>query len=176
MKRQKDIFGGFHETRPYMRAKERYADALLNSERIEEATDQYTEMIELNPDDNQGIRYRYAALLISQNRFEDYEKLYKQYDESSAQLLFNHAIYLFKKEGNSKKANATLLKAHEENIHVVSFLTGKKGMPRSMPSHYSWGDPSEAVIYLLESLFLWAETEGAIEWVKAFYEERKKIN
>src|SRR5699024_1857923 len=50
-------FWGIIETRPYMRAKATYGMALERLGLAEEAIDEYTNLLELNPNDNQGIRY-----------------------------------------------------------------------------------------------------------------------
>ena len=176
-KEMKGHFWGFHQTRPFMRAKAGYAQCLFLAGKIEESINQYSEMIELNPNDNQGIRYQYATMLVNQNKFSEYEKLTTIYDdEGSALWLFTYAIYLFKKEGNSSKANKALLNAHESNNNVISFLTGEKEIPDRMPDYYGLGDENEAIIYLNEGGKLWIETKNALKWANEFYIKRKKIN
>lgn len=170
-------FWGFHQTRPFMRAKAGYAECLYLTGKIEESINQYAEMIELNPNDNQGVRYQYATMLINYNRFSEYEKLKELYkDEVSALWLFTYAIYLFKREGKSSKSNKALLNAHESNNNVISFLVGEKEIPDRMPESYGWGDENEAIIYLREAGKLWIETENALKWANEFYIRRKKIN
>ena len=54
MKENKGHFWGLIETRPYMRAKAGLADCLLAKNRINATIDIYREMLELNPNNNQG--------------------------------------------------------------------------------------------------------------------------
>jgi tetratricopeptide (TPR) repeat protein len=57
-------FWGFIETRPYMRAREGLANCLWEAGRREDAVEHCREMLRLNPNDNQGIRYRLLAMLL----------------------------------------------------------------------------------------------------------------
>ena len=168
----KGHFWGFHETRPFMEAKSGYAECLYVMGKYEESANEFREMIELNPNDNQGVRYKLAAILLQLRKVEEYEELFQRFgEEASAMWLFTHAIYWFIKEGVSDKSKVALLNAHEENKHVIPFMIGEKEFPEFMPDYYSMGDESEALIYLQETVMLWAETPGAIDWLKMFFEE-----
>ena len=57
-------FWGFLETRPYMRARAGLAGTLLKLGDEDAAISHYRDMLKLNPNDNQGIRYVLAALLL----------------------------------------------------------------------------------------------------------------
>ena len=57
-------FWGLLETRPYMRARQGLAQCLWEAGRREEAAEHYQEMLRLNPNDNQGVRYSLATLLL----------------------------------------------------------------------------------------------------------------
>src|SRR5699024_1789994 len=63
-KENRGYFWGIIETRPYMRAKATYGMALENLGFVEEAIDAYIELLELNPNDNQGIRYSLLPLYL----------------------------------------------------------------------------------------------------------------
>ena len=54
-------FWGFLETRPYMRARAGLAGALLKLGDVDGAIDHFRDMLRLNPNDNQGIRYLCSA-------------------------------------------------------------------------------------------------------------------
>ena len=61
IKQMKGEFWGHVDTRPYMRCLAGLADALLQwgqVEHIDEAIEIYEQMLELNPNDNQGVRDR----------------------------------------------------------------------------------------------------------------------
>ena len=57
-------FWGILETRPYMRARAGLAECLWESRRLEEAVEHYQDMLRLNPNDNQGLRYILMTHLI----------------------------------------------------------------------------------------------------------------
>jgi tetratricopeptide (TPR) repeat protein len=173
----KGHFWGLHQTRPFMNAKAGYAECLYLLGKVEESINQYAEMIVLNPNDNQGVRYQYGIMLVNHDKFSEYEALRKLYgDEELALWLFTYAIYLFKKEGETSKSNKALLNAHESNNHVILFLVGEKKMPDVMPDYYGWGDENEAIIYLRQGGKLWMETDNALKWAYEFYEKRKRVN
>jgi tetratricopeptide (TPR) repeat protein len=62
-------FWGFHETRPYMRARAGLAATLAQLGDADGAIGHYREMLKLNRNDNQGIRYLLAAALMKQGDF-----------------------------------------------------------------------------------------------------------
>src|SRR5699024_11825512 len=69
------------ETRPYMRAKAMYADFLYETGEEEEAFKQYEEMLRLNPNDNQGIRYILLTLYIETEQFKKSQALISEFGD-----------------------------------------------------------------------------------------------
>jgi tetratricopeptide (TPR) repeat protein len=57
-------FWGFLETRPYMRARAGLAATLNALGEVDAAISHYRDMLRLNPNDNQGIRYELASCLM----------------------------------------------------------------------------------------------------------------
>lgn len=166
----KGQFWGFHETRPYMRAKAGLASALYFAGRNQEAIQHIWDMLELNPNDNQGIRYTLAVFLLEQNDFQGYEKLYKMFaGDSIAFSLYNHALYLFKKEGETPGSIKALKKAIKQNRFVPPFLLGKKKLPEQLPDYFGFGDETEAISYAVSSVLLWKKTPMALMWVTKHY-------
>jgi tetratricopeptide (TPR) repeat protein len=72
-------FWGFHETRPYMRARQQLAESLRQAGRHEEAIAEWYAMLELNPNDNQAMRYLLLPALLALNRLEAARKLFEKY-------------------------------------------------------------------------------------------------
>ena len=155
------------ETRPYMRALEGKASCLWKLKRKEEALNTYYEMLDLNPNDNQGVRYVLVDLLLSLNQEEDLDDLVREYKgDPTAVWLYTEALLNFKKNGASTTANRKLTKALEENEHVADYLIGKKRIPGQLPASISFGEESEAVDYAANHLNYWRITPGAIEWLQ----------
>jgi tetratricopeptide (TPR) repeat protein len=162
----KGHFWGMYETRPYMRAKAQYADALYQLGNINETIQQYEEILVLNPNDNLGARYMLFALYLDKGELSKAEKLLKQYEEETAHGLYNKLLLELLKNGFSTKAVKILKEVKKQNPYVIPFLTGKKRLPKHMPEYHGWGDENEAVIYVDEHLHLWKKIEGVQEWLK----------
>ncbi|MDD3686540.1 MAG: hypothetical protein PHE56_07210, partial [Bacteroidales bacterium] len=107
--KERGHFWGWHHTRPYMTAKLNYAEALSITGKNTEAIENFMEMLELNPNDNQGVRYLLSTLLLTEKKWGDFLKLYNEYDEDSAYLNYNYLLYLLAREGASSRARKAYL-------------------------------------------------------------------
>lgn len=161
-------FWGLLETRPYMRARSGLAQCLWAAGKRAEAMEHYWELLRLNPNDNQGIRYLLMPCLIELGRDEDAEKLLHQYEEDSAAVwIFSKVLLEFRKHGDSPTSSKLLQEALAENKHVPSYLLDSKKMPRNLPDYYGFGDENEAVLYAYGNKGAWKATPGALEWLAA---------
>ncbi len=177
MEENKGHFWGLIETRPYMRAKAGLADCLYAKNRLNATIEVYREMLELNPNDNQGVRYLLATLLLSKRDISDYELFIKNYEgEDSAIWHYNNALYHFKKMGLSTKSDNELLKAYKFNKHVVEYMLGLKEMPLEMPRFIGRGDKNEAISYVIGTWTIWEATDGAMGWLYEFMMKRGQMN
>ena len=177
MEENKGHFWGLIETRPYMRAKAGVAGCLYAKNRVNATIEVYREMIELNPSDNQGVRYLLATILLSKKDLSDYESFVKKYEgEDSALWHYNNALYHFKKMGKSAKSDGELMKAYKFNPYVMEFMLGLKELPEEMPQFIGRGDENEAVAYIFDAIHTWGKTDGALNWMYEFLMERKNVN
>jgi tetratricopeptide (TPR) repeat protein len=166
-KENRGYFWGLLETRPYMRARQGLAETLWELGRPEETLKHYQEMLRLNPNDNQGIRYSLASLLLALNRDDDLGKLLKRYAEDAfASLVYTRALWLYRREGPSAQANQALKEALQQNPHVPAYLSGRKRIPNRMPETIGFGDVNEAIDYAGEHLKYWRQTPGAVDWLQ----------
>jgi tetratricopeptide (TPR) repeat protein len=102
-------FWGFLETRPYMRARAGLAQCLWEVGRCEEAVEHYQEMLRLNPNDNQGMRYYLMTNLIELGLDQEAEVLFKQYkDDCMAAWVYSRALLDFRRSGDIRKSNRAL--------------------------------------------------------------------
>jgi tetratricopeptide (TPR) repeat protein len=176
-KEEKGYFWGMIETRPYMRAKAGLADCLYAKNEFDKAIEIYTEMLDLNPNDNQGVRYLLSTLYLRTNDFKNFHNLNKRYDEyGNAVSNFNIALSQFKQEKQSEISNKLLTEAHNKNNFVIDLLLGNKKMPKKQPDYIGIGDNNEAVAYVYGNYQLWEETQGAFEWIYNFKQKRLKMN
>jgi tetratricopeptide (TPR) repeat protein len=168
-------FWGFLETRPYMRARFGLARALWNRGKRDDAIGHLQAMLELNPGDNQGVRYILAAYLAEAERDGDLWKLMAQYpDEYSAVWAWTGALLAFRKAGDGAAARERLGEAMAVNPHVRAYLCGEEPMPAPLPPFLSPGAPTEAVHYAAEHRRGWECTPAALEWVRAYVPAAKK--
>jgi len=160
-------FWGFLPTRPYMRAREGLVNCLWEEGRREEAIDHCFEMLRLNPNDNQGVRYRLLAMLFDLARLDDVERLLEEYkDDGSAEWAYTRALLAFCREGDSSSARKALSAAKKINAHVPLYLARVKSMPREAPQYITFGGVDEAVDYAAQFLPAWKDTPGATSWLR----------
>jgi tetratricopeptide (TPR) repeat protein len=160
-------FWGFLETRPYMRARAGLAATLGALGDVDGAIAHYTEMLELNPNDNQGIRYALASCLMRNANIEALKRLFKQFDEDwSALWLYSRALIAFRETGDGAAANDFAESALAANGHVPAVLTGEKKVKPRDDGYITMGGEDEAGHYVAEWGFDWVTTPGAIEWLK----------
>lgn len=164
------------ETRPFMRAKQSYAETLAYGGKYEESVAQYKEMLALNPNDTQGVRYVYGSYLIILAYFKEFKKLLNLFpDEESTAWSFNKALYLFASQGTNDDSVKALVDAHKINEHVLALLTREKPMPKSIPEYYSPGQENEAQYYIAESANAWVSVNNALDWCYAVYKGMEKM-
>ena len=176
-KEEKGSFWGMPETRPYMRAKAGLAHCFYAKNEVDKAIEIYEEMLELNPDDNQGIRYILSSLLLSKNDLTSFEQFIKtNEDEDCAVWNYNNALYNYKKSGKTAKSEKILLKAFNSNKFVIAYMLGYKEMPKEQPQYIGIGDENEAVSYVGDVWAIWEKTDGALDWLYDFKQKRLKIN
>ena len=165
---QRDVghFWSLLETRPYLRARLGLAHALWAAGRRAESVQHLQDMLRLNRNDNQGVRYTLAGFLLFLDRDDDLAWLLQQYDEASAAWAYTKALLAFRQQGDTPEARQLLTEARQTNQHVPAYLLGEKYPPAERPGSYSPGDESEALNYLGSFLAGWRSTPAAIVWLR----------
>lgn len=170
----KGSFWGVLETRPYMRAREGLALALWAVGDSDAAIIHFQEMLALNPNDNQGVRYALLALLQEAQDDESLRKLLKRYkDDASAQWFYTQALVTYRQYKGGIRANKKLSAALAYNPFVPQYLLGRKRLPKHHPSTISFGNEDEAVDYVADALPFWYDTPGALDWLRDMVERSK---
>lgn len=158
------------ETRPYMRAREGLASSFWNSARMDDARNIYEELLELNSDDNQGIRYSLLLIYMFERDFDKAEKLLDTYDEESADWDYNRSLMLFIKTGITMESKTALRKAFSSNLYIPAMLIGAFDIP-SRSAYITPGEPDEAGAYIRSCRSLWLNNEEALKWMLGEYEQ-----
>ena len=159
-------FWGFLETRPYMRARAGLASTLLQLGDVDGALAHYRDMLKLNPNDNQGIRYVLAGCLLRQDNYSALKELLAAYEDGSAFWLYTQALVAFREsEGGDEQAAALVRDAWSANEHVPAILAGTKPAVNSNEGYITMGGPDEATYYVTECGAAWHRTPGAVAWL-----------
>mgnify|MGYP002785249888 CR=1 FL=1 len=159
-------FWGWAETRPYMRARQGLGLALWRRGDVAVAADEFFDMLRLNPNDNQGIRYILVTILLELGRLDDVTALLAQYDEESAVWAYSAALLAFQRLGDGDEARRKLDVALRANAHVPGYLLGITAIPKSRSPFVGIGDQSEAQNYAEHNASLWTSAPGALDWLR----------
>jgi tetratricopeptide (TPR) repeat protein len=173
--RQVGHFWGVLETRPYMRARLGLANSLWSAGRRDEAIAHLQDMLRLNPNDNQGVRYTLAGFLFREDRDDELARLLAKFGQDTlAMWAYNRALLAFRQEGDTENARILLQAAIRSNRHVPEYLLQRKTLPAQSPDHYSPGDDTEARVYAEGNMAAWRDTPGAIAWLRAYLQPARK--
>ena len=159
-------FWGVTETRPYMRARDILNVFLLRAGRDQEAVKNSELMLELNPNDNQGIRDTLLGLYLKNSDLAGASRLLKQFDNDLAAVHFWGRVLERFLSGDLDGAKKAFRQAHKHNPHVADYLTGRKPVPQTPINYYSRGSEEEARVCLDELGAAWKAHPAAVEWLK----------
>jgi tetratricopeptide (TPR) repeat protein len=169
-------FWGFHETRPYMRARARLAEELRATGRLADAIVEYNEMLALNENDNQGVRYHLLPCLLALGRLDAARTLFQRFDgECEWSVVFAWGSVLEQLlAGDNTAAAMALLVARKQNAHMEAYLKGQRKLPKTLPDSYSPGSKEEALCFAELLLMAWTPHAAAQAWLTAQSTSSKK--
>jgi tetratricopeptide (TPR) repeat protein len=142
----KGRFWGVIETRPYMRAMQDLGEALAGLERFDEAIEVYERMLELNTNDNQGVRDDLLGIYLAAGKPEMADALLKRFPSDEAHFsnqAWGRVIERWM-AGDLNGACDALAKARKLNAYAQSYLTGARRMPGRLPNGFRIGSEEEA--------------------------------
>lgn len=161
-------FWGLIETRPYMRARFGLAQALWSCGRGDEAVAHGVELLRLNPNDNQGVRYLLLNWLVALGRNDDANALMKTYkNDGAGGWAWSAALAAFRRRGRCAASSKALDRAIAANRQVADYLLSRKRLPGTLPAYITWGGKDEAVAYAHDAKAIWASIDGALAWLEA---------
>ena len=167
LKKNKGHFYGITEARPFMRCLGNLAECHYSLGQTPKAIEIWKEMLELNSNDNQGVRYNLASALLEKKMFKDFEKLMKQFkDDGSIMFYFPKALYKFTQLGDCKESITALKIAKAGNGYVVPMLL-ETYPPEEYADSYMMGSKEEAISYLHFGWRSWGwATDDAKNWLR----------
>lgn len=156
-------------TRPYMRACMGLADALERADRLDEAIERYRTLLRLNPDDDQGARYRLLSILLAEGRDAEAARHLKEFEETSAIWAYARVLLAYRLSGPSAAAAKELHQALRLNPHAPKLLEEDPDFP--LPTRYSPGSEEEALIVADELAPAFHDAAGVFAWM---HEEQER--
>jgi len=156
------------ETRPYMRARSTLAWWLLKTGRVAESIAEHEGMLELNPGDNQGVRYGLIGLYLQENRMKDAARLLKEFKEErscSAVMAWGYVLERFL-NGTPDVAIKALAVARKQNGYVEAYLKGDRKLPKESAGSYSHGSREEAQLFAELQKPAWDAHPEAVKWLE----------
>lgn len=161
-------FWGAVSTRPYMRAKQNLGELLVEIGNLADAIAIFERMLELNPNDNQGMRYPLLGLYLATKRPEGADKLMSSYpDEEKTMGASAWARVLERWISNrSDEAETALAQARKVNPFVERYMSGECALPSEAPAYYRPGEESEAQVCARELAVAWTSLPAFRDWLR----------
>jgi len=161
-------FWGILETRPYMRASLELAFALWRSGREVHACERLARMLELNPNDNQGVRGTLVGWRLATGDVAGARHVLDQCgDTGEAVLAWGRVLACWMADDLEAAAGALEL-ARESNPHAERYFNGSWDFPNPEdgPDFYSPGEESEAVACAVALGVAWHRQPEARLWLR----------
>jgi tetratricopeptide (TPR) repeat protein len=162
-------FWGTVSTRPYMRAKQHLGELLVETGKFEEAAGVFERILELNPTDNQGMRYPLLALYLAGRQPEKAGHLMARFPGEEKFLgSFAWARVLERwLSGKLDEAAAALARARTVNPFAERYISGVRALPAETPEYFKPGDETEAQVCARELSLAWERNPAFREWLRA---------
>ncbi len=164
------------ETRPFMRALVGRGRALMKRRHFEEARRDMEELLELNPGDNQGVRYIYVQLLLLGGADRDLLEFIREHGEDLSPIgPYARALALYRLDPASPDTAAALDEGLSSHVRIARFLLGlaeppPPGRDGTLRSNSAEEDGWAAGV-LKDP---WEGTEGSMEWLRGAVLDAKK--
>ncbi|MEO6061163.1 MAG: hypothetical protein ABIQ99_04400, partial [Thermoflexales bacterium] len=155
------------EIRPMLRAMATLGMHLRAQGDLDDAVTVFSDMIDINPKDNQGVRFVLAPLLLALGDIKGFQKLDAAFgEEPSAEWAYSRALLAFREAGPaSRQALKELRLGLSRNREIPRFLGGVRSIPDQLPIAFIPGGDDEAVLYVDRAGALWRDTPGALDWL-----------
>jgi tetratricopeptide (TPR) repeat protein len=159
------LMWGHLDNRPFLRAYHGYALELQDRERLEEALGIFEHLLDLNPNDNQGVRALASDLYFAFGRPEAVLELCGQYpDDAMEHTVYGRPLALLQL-GRAEEAEAALDQAIDFYPLIAEELlkTRHRKPPELHPYGVTLGGRDQAYLYWKDEGRFWKETPGAME-------------
>ena len=167
------------ETRPYMRLRHSYMDLLVDCGMMRKAVSEGEDMLRLNENDNQGIRYVLMHLYAFLEEEDAALKIHKRYEEHEETQMLLPLSMLYFKLGDWEKAEEYLKRLAKANKDTKKFMRALKNekldkyLSEMNPYGYQPFTIQELMMELIENEFLFREMSIYILWADERLKKRK---
>ena len=147
--------------RPALRAMQGLAYVRAELDQVNEAIAGHQELLRINPDDNQGIRYLLLPLLIANGQDDRAKELIAEYADEEAVWLYARALLGFREVGDTTGPRRIVRKAIRQAPYVAGLLLAADEIDELV----SRQEEENAFFFadVLESA--WEASEGALDWL-----------
>jgi len=159
------------ESRPYMRALHGLGLTAWKQGRIEDAIGVFKRMLELNPNDNQGVRYLIGPLYHQLGDLEEAAKWYERNGDDPYNL-YNYGFALIQLN-KLEKAARILIFAIFSNPYIAPMLLDDKLPKRDWWHSISWAEPEYAEEYMIEYSSWWEREELPLYFLRTVWNFRE---
>lgn len=152
-------------TKPYMIALQDLGNLYNDNKDYDSAKKVYELLLNLNPIDHQGIRYKLVNIFIEKNNRKEINDLFARYkDDKSAIWSYSKALYYYK-NNNIFMAKDALKDAVNSNKYIALKLIKWTAFMQMSGVYINPELFNEANFYCEESIGLWKKTKGSIDWL-----------
>lgn len=152
-------------TKPYMIALQDLGNLFNDNKDYDSAKRVYELLLNLNPLDHQGIRYKLINILIEKNDRKQINDLFARYkDDKTAIWLYSKTLYYYK-NNNIFMAKDALKDAVNCNKYIALKLIKWTAFMQMSGVYINPMLFNEANFYCEESIHLWKKTKGSIDWL-----------
>lgn len=156
------------DTQPYMRARLGLAQVLVDLGRDADAAAHLRALLELNPDDDQGVRYLLLPHLLREEANDDAGRLLAEYaDDSDPLWLYGRLLWRYRSDGDTDSTREAFAAAVAANRHVVKYLLDPDAVPDAGAPSSELNVREEAADVADALLDAFEATDGAREWLAA---------
>jgi tetratricopeptide (TPR) repeat protein len=151
------------DARPAMRAMLGLAHAQAELGQIDEAIANYRELLRINPDDNQGIRFLLLPMLVVSDHDSEANELIAEYADEEALWLYARALLAFRAEGDATGPRTIVRRAIRQAPHIAELLLGAD----TIDVLVSRQEEEDAFFFADVLAPAWSATTGAMHWLES---------
>lgn len=155
---------GMIETRPLMRALHGLGLVLWKQRKVSAAIEIFEQMMQMNPNDNQGVRYLIGALYHQLGERDQAQQWYRK-TADDVHVLFNWALLCWE-SGEQQDAVTHLLQGIVENPYLAPRLLGETPRRYTFWHASNREEPEYADDYLDLYGAMWRRQRGALKFLQ----------